>query len=131
MAGADPITVVDMEAGLEHLKRGTARQVDAMLIAMEPYYRSLETAARIHTLAAELGIKRIYAVANKVRTSGDQEAISEFCQRNSLQLIASIPYDEEVVEADRAAKAPIDHSPTCVAVTEIERLVRSLLKVRA
>ena len=127
MASADLITVVDMEAGLEHLKRGTARHVDTMLIAMEPYYRSLETGARIRSLAAELGIARVYGVANKVRTSGDREAISEFCQRNRLELMASIPYDEEVVEAERAAKAPMDHAPTCLALTEIETLAQSLL----
>lgn len=131
MAGADLLTVVDMEAGLEHLKRGTAHHVDVMLIVMEPYYRSLETGKRIRSLAAELGIGRIYGVANKVRTSSDQEAIGEFCQRNSLELIASIPYDEAVAEAERAGIAPMDHAPACPALIEIGRLAESLLKVKA
>lgn len=128
VAGADRVTVVDMEAGLEHLKRGTARHVDAMLIVMEPYYRSLETGARIRSLAAELGIGRIYGIANKVSTSGDQEAISEFCDRQNLELLASVPYDEAVMEAERAAKAPIDHAPTCPALVEIEKAAQSLLQ---
>lgn len=123
------MTVVDMEAGLEHLKRGTARHVDAMLIVMEPYYRSLEVGVRMRALAAELGIGRIYGIANKVRTAADQEAISEFCHRNGLELMASIPYDEDVLEAERAGKAPIDHVPTSPALAQIERAAQSLLTV--
>lgn len=123
------MTVVDMEAGLEHLKRGTARHVDAMLIVMEPYYRSLEVGARVRSFAVELGIGRIYGIANKVRTAADQTAIDEFCHRNGLELMASIPYDEEVVEAERAGKAPIDHVPTSPALAQIERVAQSLLTV--
>lgn len=130
MVGADLMTVVDMEAGLEHLKRGTAHHVDAMLIVMEPYYRSLETGARIRSLGAELGIGRIYGVANKMRTGADRDAMTEFCQRNGLELAALIPYDEKVMAAERAARAPLDHAPTGEAVSEIESLAHSLLNLR-
>ena len=54
MSDAGEHTVTDMEAGLEHLKRGTARNVEAMLIVAEPYYRSLEAASRTFSLANEL-----------------------------------------------------------------------------
>ena len=64
------VTVTDMEAGLEHLSRGTAEHADVMLIVVEPYFRSLDTGSRAADLARELGIRTIYFVANKVRNDG-------------------------------------------------------------
>ena len=73
MQGND-ITVLDMEASIEHLSRGTLRHVDILLLITEPYYRSLETLGRMVPLARELGIKQMYVLANKVRGSRDEEA---------------------------------------------------------
>lgn len=56
-----------MEAGIEHLSRATTRHSDVMLVVAEPYFRSLETAARVHQMAQELGIPNVYVVANKIR----------------------------------------------------------------
>ena len=69
MSGYGEYTITDMEAGLEHLKRGTARNVDVMLMITEPYYRSMEAAARTFALAKELEIPHLFAVANKVKNS--------------------------------------------------------------
>ena len=73
LTGYGKHTVTDMEAGLEHLKRGTAKNVDMMLIVVEPYYRSLEAGMRTFKLATELKIPHLYAVSNKVRTEADRE----------------------------------------------------------
>ncbi len=121
-------TVVDMEAGLEHLSRGTPRHADAMLVVVEPYYKSLETGARIQALAKELGIGRVYAVANKIRDSGDQQAIIEFCRRHELPVIATIPHDQKAIEAERVGIGPMDYDPTSPSVTEIVRLADRLLE---
>ena len=40
------MTIVDMEAGVEHLSRGTGRYVDTLLVTLEPYYKALETSRR-------------------------------------------------------------------------------------
>ena len=61
------VTVVDMEAGLEHLSRGTDRHVDTLLVVLEPYFKALETARRCAELGRELGIPRVWGVANKLR----------------------------------------------------------------
>ncbi|MCL5038393.1 MAG: AAA family ATPase, partial [Firmicutes bacterium] len=58
--------IVDMEAGLEHLGRGTARAVDAFIVVVEPGRRSFQTARAVAKLAADLGIKKVYAMGNKV-----------------------------------------------------------------
>lgn len=66
LLGGRERVVVDMEAGIEHLGRGTAEGVDAMLVVVEPGWASLETAARVVSLARDLGIRRAYAIANKI-----------------------------------------------------------------
>ena len=115
------ITVVDMEAGLEHLSRGTGRHVDTLIVTLEPYYKSLETARRCAELAREIGIPRIVAVANKTRDDEDRAAITEFAARHDLTLIGDIPMDDRLRKADLAGRAPIDEvdSPAIVAIRSL------------
>src|SRR5262245_65842934 len=77
--------VVDMEAGLEHLSRGTGRHVARFLAVVEPYFRSMETARRVAELAGEAGISDVIAVANKVRNDADRDAVRDFCERHGLR----------------------------------------------
>lgn len=119
---ADQYTVVDMEASVEHMSRGTIRHVDALLVVLEPYYRSLETAGRMAPLAQGLGIKRVYGVANKVRNERDAAAIEDYCAKHGIDLVAQIPFDEAIVEADRAGRALLDMQPDAPAVAAIRQL---------
>jgi len=112
-------TITDMEAGLENLKRGTARNVDLMLIVAEPYYRSLEAAMRTHELSEELAIPFIRVVANKVRNDEDRKAIETFCSQHGMTIIGAVPQDEGLMEAERQAKSPYDFAPEGAAVTAI------------
>ena len=86
--------VVDMEAGIEHLGRGTAEGVDVMLVVVEPGWASIETAARVAQLAGDLGIRRIEAVANKISCDKDVE----FIRRNltALPIIGTLPLDRDL-----------------------------------
>ena len=117
-----------MEASIEHMSRGTVRYVDALLVVLEPYYRSMETAGRTVPLARELGIKRIYGVANKVRSPEDGAAIATYCRKHDLELIAKIPFDDSVVEADRTGRAVIDYDVTAPIVEELIRVADFLLR---
>ena len=118
--------VTDMEAGLEHLSRGTVEYVDVLLIVLEPYYRSLETGSRAQKLAAQLGVPRIYAVGSKVRTEAERQAIADFCARHDLDFIAHIPYDETVPQADLLGISPLDLNPQSLAVQAIQDLAQTL-----
>jgi CO dehydrogenase maturation factor len=120
--------VIDMEAGLEHLSRGTTRDVDALLAIAEPYYRSLETARRVCELALELGIPRVGVVANKVRDAGDAEAIRSHTERHRLRLEGEIPFDPAAIEADRRALGVLDAGGAeTPAARAIEKLAESVL----
>ncbi len=123
----ESVTVMDMEASIEHLSRGTLRYVDALLVVLEPYYRSMETAGRTVPLARELGLKRIYGIGNKLRSPQDEEAVRAYCRKHDLQLIAGIPFDENVTEADRTGRAVIDYDVTAPIVAELSRVADFLL----
>jgi CO dehydrogenase maturation factor len=125
VAEADDV-VLDMEAGLEHLGRGTAEHVDSLLIVVEPYYRALMAAGRVHELAVQLELPHIAVVGNRVRTEQEREAIEQFCHNHGLDLIASVPFDEAVVAAEEAGLAPLDYAPESPAVQAIGGLAATL-----
>ena len=122
VAAGDDMTVVDMEAGLEHLSRGTTRGADTMLVVAEPYFKSLETARQAYALASELNIPRVFIVANKSRGPREDAAIRAFCERHRLQLLASVPFDETVSEAELGGAALLDVNAQAPSVTQIQRL---------
>jgi CO dehydrogenase maturation factor len=127
LMGEADVAVLDMEAGLEHLGRGTTEHVDILLIVIEPYYRALEAATRIRDLALGLNVPQIVVVANRIRTDREREAVIQHCLKHNLELIATIPYDEAVVEAEQRGVAPIDHAPQSPAIQVIGDLAAILL----
>ncbi len=98
------VTLVDMEAGLEHLSRagGTLAYADVLVTIMEPSRKSVITAARTLALADELGIPRTVGVGNKARLPADAEFFERLCAEHGVELAAVIPYHIDVVDADRA-----------------------------
>lgn len=119
--------VVDMEAGLEHLSRGTGKHVSRFLAVVEPYYRSMETARRVSDLAAELGIARMSAVLNKVRNDADREAVTAFCAAHNMNVAGEIPYDAGLADAERAGQPPLDFSPDAPSIAAMRKLTADLL----
>jgi len=121
------VTVVDLEAGLEHLSRGTARHVDTLLLIAEPYFKSLEAAQRSFTLAQDLGIGRIQMVANKIRSPRDEATVREFAGRHTVTVAGMIPFDPAVVEADERGTAVMDQRPDATSVAAIRQLADQVL----
>jgi CO dehydrogenase maturation factor len=99
-------TVVDMEAGLEHLSRGTDRHVDTLLVVLEPYFKALETARRCAELGRELGIPRVWGVANKLRGPEDTQAVRAYAAAHGIRLAGEVPFDQGVHQAELAGQAP-------------------------
>ncbi len=116
------VTLVDMEAGLEHLSRsgGTLAYADVLLVIMEPSRKSILTAGRTIVLADELGIPRVYGVGNKAQ-EGDTEFFEGVCAEYKVPLAGIVPADADVVEADRQGEflAPGAGQPVRNAVTRI------------
>lgn len=115
----DEHVVLDMEAGIEHLGRGTAAACDYLLTVVEPSTRSVETALKIAKLARGIGIRDIYAIANKVRSEDDRSFITRALDRTIM--IASVPLSGEIASLDRGG------SVVNVKIAEVEELVTGLL----
>ena len=118
----DDVVIMDMEAGLEHLGRGTAANMDEFIVVIEPGARSVQTYRNVKRLAQDLGVKRVRVVANKVRDEKDEAFV-----RNAIaqeDLLGIIHYNTEVIDADRNGESPYDYSPT---VIEEIRKIKAIL----
>lgn len=116
-----------MEAGLEHLKRGTLEHAETLLIVVEPYFKSLEAAGRIAELARNLGVPEVFAVANKVQSSRDDAAIRDYCAPRNLKVLATVEHDADISEAERQGRSVIDIAPDSPAVIVLTHLAQQML----
>ncbi len=123
----DEAVVLDLEAGVEHIGRGTARQVDAMVTVADSNLKSLEIAKHIHDLASKAGMKNLYLVGNRVMSPVQEEAIRGFAKKNGLPLLALIPFDSKITEADMLGETPLKHKDFA-AVQAIDNICGLLLK---
>jgi len=115
----DEALVLDMEAGLEHLGRGTARGVDHLLVVVEPGRRAVATAQQVRALAADLGIERLWLVANKLVDDADLDFLAEHLP--DLPLLGHLGMDPRIARADR------DGVPAWVGAPELLALGSSWL----
>jgi CO dehydrogenase maturation factor len=114
----DEVVVMDMEAGIEHLGRGTASMVDRFIVVVEPGSRSLQTYHLVKKLAADLGVRQVSVVANKVRGAEDEEFLKKSVPE--ADFLGFIRYNNEVASADREGVSPFDTSE--VVKAEIGRI---------
>jgi CO dehydrogenase maturation factor len=127
----DEAVLLDLYAGVEHLGRATADAVDAMLVVVEPTSRSLAAARQIARLAGDIGLSRLYLVANKVRGEADRQFVID--RSGQLPVLATFGDDPAVLEADRSGQAAYDLSPDLrrTAVRLVETLTSRLTLKRA
>ena len=122
--GKDDAVVMDMEAGIEHLGRGTAESMDALVLVINDAPWSIQTAHRVETLAGQIGVKRLFAVANRVTDATDEQSIRD--QLGPIPLIGSLPHDPRLVQAVlrgangqiEAGEALRDHMPAVQAILD-------------
>ena len=105
----DDVVIMDMEAGLEHLGRGTASMMDQFIVVIEPGARSVQTYVRIKELAKDIGVTKVRVVANKIRDESDREFIRSRIPADDL--LGFISYSPAVIDADRRGLSPYDCSP--------------------
>ena len=114
------VVILDMEAGIEHLGRGTAARVDVLLAVSDANKKSLLTAATICRLANEAGIPVAGIVANRNATPKEEEIVRAFAEENGIVLLGSVPYDPAVREAGITGEPAVPgQSPAWNAVREL------------
>jgi len=100
----DEVVIMDMEAGIEHLGRGTARAVDKLIVVVEPGRRSIDTAGHIRQLASEIGLANIAVVGNKIRGPKDEDYLRKHLP--DFNFLGFLPYEDALIEADLNGQAP-------------------------
>jgi CO dehydrogenase maturation factor len=114
----DEVVVMDMEAGIEHLGRATAKAVDKLIVVVEPGRRSIDTAEHIRKLAGEIGLSHIVIVGNKIRGENDEKFLKTHL--DGFEFLGFMPYDETLIEADLNGISPFDvDSPSKAQVKEM------------
>jgi CO dehydrogenase maturation factor len=117
------VVILDMEAGIEHLGRATAKAVDKLIIVVEPGRRSIETAYNIKQLAQDIGLHSISVVGNKLRSQADKQFLISSLQ--GFHFLGFIPYDNALVEADIGNRSLPESSPQIIA--EVKNIYQTLL----
>jgi CO dehydrogenase maturation factor len=102
----DEVVVMDMEAGIEHLGRATAKAVDKLIVVVEPGRRSIDTAGHIKTLASQIGLTSLALVGNKIRSPQDEAFLREHLK--GFEFLGFLPYEDLLVEADVRGISPFD-----------------------
>lgn len=121
---SDDVVIMDMEAGLEHLGRGTAQDMEQFVVVIEPGARSIQTYKNVKRLATQLGIRHVRVVANKVRNAEDEAYIKERIPEEDL--LGFMHYNQDVIDADRKGQSPYDFSET--AINEVRAIKERLEK---
>ncbi len=127
LLGRDEVVIMDMEAGVEHLGRATARAVNKLIIVVEPGTTSVETAKRINKLAGEIGLHNIAVVASKVRSQSDKEFLTS--SLSGFEFLGFIPYDQAIVDADLNNRSVLDASQA--VISEVRKIYNALLPAAA
>jgi CO dehydrogenase maturation factor len=116
------VVILDMEAGIEHLTRGTAKGVDKLIIVVEPSRRSVETGRRVRDLALEIGLNNVGVVGSKIRNESERDFL--ISSMPGFEFLGFIPYDEAIVAADIAGSSLVDASEK--VMKEAERIAARL-----
>lgn len=117
------IVLVDMEAGVESFGRGVERNVDTVLMIVEPSFESMALAEKISYMAQGMGIKRSRAILNKVPSDNVRRKMTKELNKKNVKIVGTVYYDPQVNEAGFEGRAPGDSK----AKEEIQGIVKQLL----
>ncbi len=116
----DEIVILDMDAGIEHLGRGTAEHVDAMLVVSDANRKSLEVAKAICRMAEDSSIRQVGFVGNRITGPLQELAIRSFAEKNGIPVLAMVPFDQGVFD-NGVTGVPVDEGHSA-AMHEVARL---------
>jgi len=116
--------ILDMEAGIEHLGRATCGSMDALIVVVEPGRRSAQTAETVRQMAADIGIRRVFIVANKIRSERDLEVLRGSLPEG-IPVLGALAFDPELMTADLEGRA-VDDVPALAA--QVEAIQQELMR---
>ncbi len=121
------ITLMDMSAGLEHLSRRTNRNVDVLIIVVDPSRAAYEAALRIRDLAKEVHIefKKIVVIGNRIPPDMENDLRMKL-EAEGLELVGMIPSDEELSRANYRGESLFELDGKSLAVKASDSIAEKL-----
>jgi CO dehydrogenase maturation factor len=121
----DEWVLLDMEAGIEHLGRSTALGVNHMVIIVEPTKTSIETAHRIKKLSADIGIRSLHVIANKIQFP--QEVTFLKNELGDFNILEYIDYTEDIKKISMNIVTPMEIESK--SLVKFENIVKELIEI--
>ncbi len=123
----DEIIIIDFEAGIEHMGRGTAKALDVLLVVTGDYQKSLDLTLKLIKLAQGLGIKKTFLIGNMIEEEESKTLIVKWAENKNVEVIGMIPRDKAILACERNGKSPYESlSTTSPAMQEIKGIFRKL-----
>ncbi len=121
-------TIIDCEAGLEHLSRRTTRDVDVMLVVLDGTLKSIRTALRLEEIAKEIDVdvKKMMFIANKIAADDEASVIAEI-KRHGIELEEVIPFDSLIQVYDFKGKPIMDLPDDAPSVGRVGKIVARIV----
>ncbi|HRY74681.1 MAG TPA: AAA family ATPase [Methanoregulaceae archaeon] len=121
VTGTEDAVVLDMEAGVEHLGRGTAENVDLLIVVTTADSRALSTAGSIARISKDAGIPHVVLAGNRIRNAGEDEIILTFGREHDIQVLGSVPFDPRVSQGGIAGESVLQlaGSPALCRIDEM------------
>lgn len=120
----DEWILLDMEAGIEHLGRGTAIGVDHMVVIVEPNITSLETAHRIKKLSKDIGIKSLFVIGNKIQSQDEVNFLKESLE--DVKILGFLDYSDSIKQVSLQRLSPFDLKGK--PLVQMEKIVDGLIQ---
>ncbi len=122
-------TIIDCEAGLEHLSRRTTRDVDVMLVVLDSTQKSMRTALRLKAIAdaIDVNVQRMVYVANKI-PAGAEERLIEEAKKKGIEIDAIVPFDTLIPEYDLEGRPILDLPDNAPSVIGVKWVVEHITK---
>jgi CO dehydrogenase maturation factor len=122
--GTEEWVLLDMEAGIEHLGRGTIKGIDKMFVVVEPNYTSIDTANRIKKLSKDIGLTNLKIIGNKVQNQSEKDFIKKNIK--DFNIAGFIKYSDEIKKISTGQVSALDVEGK--AIEEMEEILKKLIK---
>lgn len=116
------VTLIDMEAGIEHFGRGIEINVDEVIVVVDPTYDSFSIAEHVRDLCAQMDIYNVWAVLNKVRSIDTEHRMVDAMNARGITILGIVHHDRMVEKTGMEGTALIP----CTAMKEVREITQHL-----
>ncbi|RKY97776.1 MAG: hypothetical protein DRQ13_04290 [Ignavibacteriae bacterium] len=120
----DAVTLIDVEAGIEHYGRGIEKNVDQVIVVVDPTFESILIAQKVSILCQGMGIKNYGIIINKISTNVLKLYIEQELFKRGLDVYGLIKYDNSLFEAGLTGSS----INSGVVMDDVEKIVGSMIK---